>query len=56
LGDTMGVIVGNHSEELADLEGRERIYFSHRHCAGGIVEGIQHYRFAESRQEGEVVA
>lgn len=51
LGDTMGVIVGNHSEELADLEGRERIYFAHRHCAGGILEGIKHYRFAEKSQE-----
>jgi sucrose-phosphate synthase len=51
LGDTMGVIVGNHSEELADLEGRERIYFAHRHCAGGIVEGIQHYRFAEQQEK-----
>ena len=55
LGDTMGVIVGNHSEELADLEGRERIYFARRHCAGGIVEGIRHYRFAETRQLMEEV-
>lgn len=51
LGDTMGVIVGNHSEELADLEGRERIYFAHRHCAGGITEGIRHYHFAEKQKE-----
>jgi sucrose-phosphate synthase len=54
--DTMGFIVVNHCEELADLEGRERIYLSHRHCAGGIVEGIQHYRFAEPRQKEEVAA
>lgn len=56
LGDTMGVIVGNHSEELSDLMGRERIYFSRRHFAGGILEGIHHYRFAENEQRQEEIA
>lgn len=46
-GNTLGVVVGNHSEELAKLRGRERIYFAQGHYARGILEGIEHYRFME---------
>ncbi len=44
-GNTLGVVVGNHSEELEILRGRERIYFAAGHYAWGILEGIEHYDF-----------
>jgi sucrose-phosphate synthase len=44
-GNTLGVVVGNHSEELDILRGRERIYFAGGHYAWGILEGIDHYDF-----------
>ncbi len=46
LGDTLGVVVGNHKPELNVLEGLDRVYFAREGFAGGIVEGIRHYRFA----------
>ncbi len=45
LGDTLGVVVANHKPELDDLRGLDRILFSSRPYAGGIMEGIAHYRF-----------
>lgn len=45
-GDTLGVVVGNHSSELEPLRGREQVYFAADRCARGILEGIAHYRFA----------
>ncbi|HQT26420.1 MAG TPA: HAD-IIB family hydrolase, partial [Burkholderiales bacterium] len=45
LGDTLGVVVGNHSIELEPLKGIEQIYFAHEVCAKGIIEGIRHYGF-----------
>lgn len=51
-GDVLGVVVGNHSEELEALRDRERIYFARREYAGGLVEGIEHYHFLkDSRVE-----
>lgn len=47
VGDTLGVVVGNHSQELEPLRGMEQIYFAHEHYAAGILEGIAHYRFNE---------
>jgi len=44
-GNTLGVVVGNHSLELEVLRGRERIYFAEGHYAWGILEGIEHYDF-----------
>lgn len=44
-GDTLGVVVGNHSPELAPLRGRPRIYFAKAPNALGILEGIEHYDF-----------
>jgi sucrose-phosphate synthase len=43
LGDMMGIVVGNHSPELAPLRGRSRVYFANQPCAAGILEGIRHY-------------
>jgi len=44
-GDTLGVVVGNHTEELDDLRGHPRIYFAEGNHAWGVVEGIEHYDF-----------
>ena len=44
-GNTLGVVVGNHSAELEALRGRERIYFADNNHAWGILEGIEHYDF-----------
>ncbi|MEJ2640354.1 MAG: HAD-IIB family hydrolase [Desulfosarcinaceae bacterium] len=46
-GPPMAVVVGNHSPELAHLKGRRGIYFAKTPCAGGILEGLSHYRFIE---------
>jgi sucrose-phosphate synthase len=45
VGDTLGVVVGNHSSELEPLRGLEQIYFADGDCAQGILEGIDHYEF-----------
>jgi len=42
-GDTLAIVVGNHSPELDVLRKQEQIYFSKAHYAAGILEGIQHY-------------
>lgn len=50
IGDTLGVVVGNHSPELESLKGLEQIYFAQGPSARGILEGIAHYGFADSEQ------
>lgn len=45
VGDTLGVVVGNHSPELEPLRGLEQIYFAGGLCASGILEGLRHYGF-----------
>jgi len=44
-GETLGVVVGNHSPELDDLAGHPRIHFAQGHHAWGVLEGIRHYDF-----------
>ncbi len=44
-GETLGIVVANHSAELNKLKGRERIYFASQECAAGILEGMAHYNF-----------
>lgn len=44
-GDTLAVVVANHKPELDDLRGLDRILFSSRPYAGGILDGIAHYGF-----------
>jgi sucrose-phosphate synthase len=44
-GNTLGVVVGNHSPELEVLRDRERIYFAEGQYAWGILEGIEYYDF-----------
>ncbi len=47
-GEPRAVIVSNFSHELAALKGSRNVYFAKSPCAGGIVEGIGHYRFIET--------
>jgi sucrose-phosphate synthase len=44
-GDIKGVVVGNYSSELETLKKRRNIYFAKANCAGGIIEGLEHYHF-----------
>jgi sucrose-phosphate synthase len=44
-GDTLGVVVSNHTPELDKLRGRPRVYFAKSPHARGILEGIDWYDF-----------
>ncbi|MGM0443724.1 MAG: HAD-IIB family hydrolase [Fibrobacterota bacterium] len=44
-GETLGVIVANHSMELEKLRAYPRIYFSEKSHADGIIDGIKYYDF-----------
>ena len=44
-GELLAVVVANHSRELDKLAGSKRVYFAKRNYAGGIIEGINHYKF-----------
>jgi sucrose-phosphate synthase len=45
IGQTAGIVVGNHDSELQDLKQSRaaRVYFADACCAGGIIEGLYHY-------------
>lgn len=43
VGDTLAIVVGNHSPELESLRGLEQIYFAWNRYAAGILEGLAHY-------------
>ncbi len=44
-GNTLAVVVGNHSVELEHLRGQPLIYFAEGHNARGIIEGLDYYNF-----------
>ncbi len=46
VGQTAGIVVGNHDKELESLKSAKhsRVYFADAHCAGGIIEGLQRWR------------
>ena len=44
-GDTLGVVVRNHTAELERLRGRPRVHFANGSHAWGILEGIDYYDF-----------
>ncbi|OYY82384.1 MAG: hypothetical protein B7Y34_02740, partial [Methylophilales bacterium 16-45-9] len=44
LGDTLAIVVGNHSQEIAHLRDETQVYFAKAHYAAGIMEGIAHYQ------------
>ncbi len=46
-GSSLGLIVSNYRSELEKLKGRKRIRFSPRSHAGGIMDGLEHYRLIE---------
>ncbi len=54
MGNTMGVVVGNYARELEKLRGKPRIYFATAHHAGGVIEGIEHYKFLEQVKHSEL--
>ena len=49
IGQTAGIVVGNHDPELSSLRRStaHRVYFAQAHCAGGILEGLRHYNFVD---------
>jgi sucrose-phosphate synthase len=52
-GDTLGIVVANHSQELGELRGIDQIYFAQASHAAGILEGMAHYRFAAEAMQSE---
>ena len=53
-GNAMAVVVANrHEEELSELVDLERVYFSERAYAGGLLDAIEHYGFLNSGVPGE---
>jgi len=44
-GNTLGVVVANHTKEIEHLRGRPRIHFANAAHAWGILEGIERYGF-----------
>jgi sucrose-phosphate synthase len=50
-GDLAGVVVGNYSSELERFRGNRKVFFAEAECAGGILEGIEHYKIREKCRE-----
>jgi len=46
-GDTLAVVVANHSNELLRLKNKPRIYFAENSYAAGILEGLEYYNFLD---------
>ncbi len=46
-GNTLGVVVGNHTEEVEGLRGKKNIYFSNKNFAAGIIDGLKKYKLIE---------
>ena len=52
-GNTLGVVVDNrHLAELSELANIEKIYFSQKPHAAGILEAMEHYHFFADEQAG----
>jgi sucrose-phosphate synthase len=52
-GNTLAVVVANrHGEELSGLVDADRVYFSERSHAAGLLEAVDHYRFLELERAG----
>jgi sucrose-phosphate synthase len=56
IGQTAGIVVGNHDEELASLARSKssRVYFAESRCAAGIIEGLQHYGILKETGREEI--
>ena len=46
-GEPRAVVVANYSHELDALKGSRNVFFAKNCCAGGIIEGLSHYRFID---------
>jgi sucrose-phosphate synthase len=44
-GANMGIIVNNYSKELESLKGKKNVYFSSKEAGGGILDGMNHYKW-----------
>lgn len=44
-GEPLAVVVGNYSSELEKLKGARHVYFAENSYAGGILEGLEKYKF-----------
>ncbi|VVU94972.1 Sucrose-6F-phosphate phosphohydrolase [seawater metagenome] len=44
-GKIKSIVVGNYSQELESLKGRNNVYFSNKAYANGVLDGLQHYGF-----------
>ncbi len=51
-GEPRAVVVADYSHELKALKGSRNVYFAASPCAGGIVEGLRHYRFIDDASGG----
>jgi sucrose-phosphate synthase len=49
-GEPLAVVVGNYSHELKALKGSRNVFFARKACAGGILEGLQRYKFVSKSQ------
>jgi sucrose-phosphate synthase len=52
-GETLGVVVANHTPELEPLRDSPRVYFAEQPYAWGIREGIEHYDFFGTIDPGD---
>ena len=50
-GRNNGLVVANHSEELAKLRGKNRVFFSSKMYAAGIIDGLLHYGFIPPHED-----
>ncbi len=50
-GRNNGLVVANHSEELAKLRGKDRVFFSSKMYAAGIIDGLLHYGFIPPHED-----
>lgn len=53
VGNTLGLVVGNHKPELDALKGRRRLYFSKKEYANGILDGLMKYNLMEKSKKNE---
>jgi len=52
-GNTLGVVVGNHSAELSRLKGRPHVYFANSEHAWAILEGMRNYGFLQYLEQDD---
>jgi sucrose-phosphate synthase len=45
VGNTLGIVVGNHAPELEELRHLRGVYFADGSHAWGVLEGLEHYDF-----------